>query len=77
MEIMKTCTECGTEKVMTEEFFPKNPSYACGFGNKCKVCINKKWTDEENKKIRNEKNRLKTIERKRIIAEKKKALKAD
>ena len=69
MEIMKICTECGQEKPMTEEFFPKNPSYACGFGNVCKTCINKKWTDEENKRIRNEKNRLNTIERKRKAAE--------
>ena len=41
MEEMKICTECGTEKPMTEEFFHKNPDYACGFGNKCKVCVNK------------------------------------
>lgn len=67
MEIMKICTECGTEKAMTEEFYPKNPSYACGFGNRCKVCINNKRIAD--KEIRNEKNRLKTIERKRLAAE--------
>lgn len=74
MEEMKICTKCGKEKPMTEEFFHKNPDYACGYGNRCKVCVNEKWTDDEFKKARNEKNRLKTLERKRLAAERKKKL---
>jgi len=67
MEEMKTCAGCKIEKPMTEEFYYKNPTYSCGFGNECKVCINDRRI--ANKAIRNEKNRLKTLERNRKAAE--------